>query len=51
MYEVAVLTCVNSLFLPPTPTHQRGIVSGSADHTVKFWELELISDEENPNRY
>ena len=25
---------------------QRGIVSGSADHDVKFWDFELVTDEE-----
>ncbi|XP_065906408.1 WD repeat-containing protein 3-like [Dysidea avara] len=34
-----------SLCLQPD---KRGFVSGSADHTVKFWEFELVSDDENP---
>lgn len=31
-----ILSCV--------PPLQRGIVTGSADKTVKFWEFELIKD-------
>lgn len=30
---------------------KRGFVTGSADHHVKFWEFELISDEEEKSRY
>ena len=29
---------------------RRGFVTGSADHTVKFWEFELVSDEEVKSR-
>lgn len=29
---------------------RRGFVTGSADHTVKFWEFELVSDEEVKTR-
>ena len=28
---------------------QRGFVTGSADHTVKFWEFELVTDDNNPS--
>ena len=30
---------------------RRGFATGSADHDVKFWEFELISDEDRPGRY
>ena len=30
---------------------RRGFATGSADHNVKFWEFELISDEDRPGRY
>lgn len=30
---------------------KNGFVSGSADHTVKFWYFELINDEENETKY
>ena len=29
---------------------RRGLVTGSADHSVKFWEFELIPDEKIPTR-
>ena len=29
---------------------KNGFVSGSADHTVKFWNFELVDDEENKTK-
>ena len=29
---------------------RQGFVTGSADHDVKFWEFELISDDDSPGR-
>ena len=29
---------------------QSGFVSGGADKTVRFWNFELIDDEENKNK-
>ena len=43
--HMSILSVCFVLFLP-----QRGFVSGSADHTVKFWEFELVSDDDNPTR-
>jgi U3 small nucleolar RNA-associated protein 12 len=36
-----------SVYLTPDKT---GFVSGSADHTVKFWNFELVDDEENQTK-
>ena len=36
-----------SLYLTPD---KNGFVSGSADHTVKFWNFELVDDEENQTK-
>ena len=36
-----------SIDLDPSQT---GFVTGSADHDVKFWEFELLSDEDHPSK-
>ena len=51
--DKVILIVLKSLFIELIIDlfRQSGFVSGGADKTVRFWNFELVDDEENKNKY